>query len=205
VNHVDKAASSRPRILVGATGSVDIVQLPKYLMAIKSGLPCALTVLMTPSATTFLPAETVALYADRVISGEAPKDWPTDKPSRIVADHDILAVLPATANTLATVAQGGTPNRLTTVVLASTFPVLFFPVMGEVMWKKAAVARNVARIREDGYEVVEPVWHENFDASLGRMVGHPSLPSPEVVVATLADRLGVGEVRDDEPRQAKAG
>ncbi|WP_323864438.1 hypothetical protein [Xenorhabdus cabanillasii] len=40
--------------------------------------------MMTNSATTFLPAETVALYADRVINGEKPQDWPTDKPSRMV-------------------------------------------------------------------------------------------------------------------------
>ncbi|NWO05709.1 MAG: flavoprotein, partial [Alteromonadaceae bacterium] len=120
----------KPRLLVGVSGSVDIMLLPRYLMAIKANIDCTLTVLMTPNATSFLPASTVALYADRVISGERPEDWPTDKPSRIVADHDLLTVLPATAATLATAAQGGATNRLTTVILAATFPVLFFPVMG---------------------------------------------------------------------------
>lgn len=179
----------KPRILIGATGSVDITLLPKYLSAIKATIDCTLTVLMTNSATTFLPASTVALYADRVISGESPHDWPTDKPSRIVADHDIMAVLPATANTLATAAHGGATNRLTTVVLASTFPVLFFPVMGSVMWEKKATLRNIARLQEDGYFVVDPVWHENFDASLQRMVGHPSLPDIETVISLLKQHL----------------
>ncbi|MBC8951555.1 flavoprotein [Xenorhabdus sp. PB62.4] len=179
----------KPRILIGATGSVDITLLPKYLSAIKATIDCTLTVLMTNSATTFLPASTVALYADRVISGESPHDWPTDKPSRIVADHDIMAVLPATANTLATTAHGGATNRLTTVILASTFPVLFFPVMGNVMWEKNATRRNISQLRDDGYHVIEPVWHENFDASLQRIVGHPSSPDIETVMSLLKQHL----------------
>jgi phosphopantothenoylcysteine synthetase/decarboxylase len=175
----------RPRILVGASGSVDILSLPSYLSAIKIGIDCDLTVLMTPSAVSFLPASSIALYADRVICGELPTDWPTDKPSRIVADHDVLLVLPATANTLSQAAQGAAPNRLTTVILAANFPVLFFPVMGAVMWGKSAVQRNVSQLREDGYQVIEPVWHENYDASLKRMVGHPSLPAPDHVLELL--------------------
>ncbi|CDG87000.1 flavoprotein [Xenorhabdus bovienii] len=179
----------KPRILIGATGSVDIVLLPRYLSAIKAAIDCTLTVLMTNSAIPFLPAETVALYADRVISGEKPQDWPTDKPSRIVADHDLMAVLPATANTMASAAHGATPNRLTTVILASTFPVLFFPVMGSVMWEKNATRRNIRQLNDDGYHVIEPVWHENFDASLQKMVGHPSLPDIETVISLLKQYL----------------
>ncbi|OTA18270.1 pantothenate metabolism flavoprotein [Xenorhabdus vietnamensis] len=182
-------AQIKPRILIGATGSVDISLLPKYLSAIKAAIDCTLTVLMTNNATTFLPASTIALYADRVISGEMPQDWPTDKPSRIVADHDLMAVLPATAHTIATVACGGAPNRLTTVILASTFPVLFFPVMGSVMWGKNATRRNISQLRDDGYHVIEPVWHENFDASLQRIVGHPSLPDTGTVISLLKQHL----------------
>ncbi|QEL54110.1 flavoprotein [Chromobacterium paludis] len=183
------ATEGRRRILLGACGSVDILTLPRYLSAIKTGIDCELTVLMTSSAQAFLPAASVGLYADRVIAGERPEDWPTDKPSRIVADHDLLVVLPATAHMLGTAAQGAAPNRLATVILASNFPVLFFPVMGAVMWEKPAVQRNVRQLREDGYQVVEPVWHENYDVSLGRMVGHPSLPLPEQAVELMRANL----------------
>ncbi|WP_339428179.1 flavoprotein [Pseudomonas sp. RA_105y_Pfl1_P41] len=176
---------SVPRILIGVTGSIDATLIPKYLSGIKAGIDCHLTVLTTDNAEKFVPAATLALFADRVISGERPCDWPSDKPSRIVADHDIIAVMPATANTLSVVAHGGAPNRLTTVILAADYSVLFFPVMGASMWKKNSVMRNVVQLRDDGYEVIEPIWHENFDASLKRMVGHPSLPSVEAVVDIL--------------------
>lgn len=179
----------KKRILIGATGSVDITLLPAYLKAIKADIDCALTVMMTYQATKFIFAETLQLWADRVIAGESPQDWPTDKPSKIVADHDILLVLPATANILADAAQGAAPNRLSTVILAAPFPVLFFPVMGAVMWDKAAVQRNVCQLRQDGYEVREPEWHENYDTALGKIVGHPSLPSINSVVDLLKERL----------------
>ncbi|OCQ52506.1 Mersacidin decarboxylase [Photorhabdus australis subsp. thailandensis] len=179
----------KKRILIGACGSVDITYLPEYLKAIKANIDCSLTVLMTKQATQFIPAETLRLWSDRIIADENPADWPTDKPSKIVADHDIMAVIPATANTLASVAQGAAPNRLTTVILAADFPVLFFPAMGAVMWKKSAVCRNVRQICEDNYEVIQPVWHENYDAALQQIVGHPSLPPVSEVVELLRTRL----------------
>jgi phosphopantothenoylcysteine decarboxylase/phosphopantothenate--cysteine ligase len=184
----------KPRILLGVTGSLDSTMLPGYLRAIKDGIEGSLTVLMTPNAMKFINVDSVALYVDRVICGDDPKDWPTDKPGRVVQDHDLLAILPTTANTLSAIANGSSQNRLTTVVLAATFPVLIFPVMGEAMWEKAAVRRNVERIREDGYEVVEPVWREHFDPLLQRMHGHYSLPEPTDVVMRIRNRLGVASV-----------
>lgn len=180
---------TKPRILVGVTGSLDCTLLPNYLRAIKDHLDCELTVLMTPNATNFLRPEAIAMFADRVISGERPQDWPTDRPGRIVAEHDIMLVLPATANTLASVANGLSGTRLTTVVLAATFPVLFFPVMGGPMLAKAAVQRNLAQLRADGYEVVEPTWREHHDAHFDRLHGHHSLPDTGHVLDILRERL----------------
>lgn len=187
--------SEKVRILIGATGSVDITLLPTYLKEIKRHIDCKLTVLMTPSSAKFIPAETIALFADNVICDESPANWPQNKPSKVVADNDIMAIFPATANTLATIAQGGATNRLTTVVLAADFPVLIFPVMGAVMWQKPAVQRNVKQINEDGYFVMEPDWHENFDAALNKMVGHPSLPAPDEIINLLRSQLEVNSVK----------
>ena len=180
---------SKPRILIGVTGSLDSTLLPNYLRIIKDNIDCTLTVMMTPNATNFLKPEAIALFVDRLVAGERPQDWPTDKPGRIVAEHDLLLVLPCTANTLAAIANGFSGNRLTTVVLAATFPVLLFPVMGAPMLAKPAVRRNLAQLREDGYEVIEPVWRDHFDPLLARVHGHHSLPSPEQVLALIRERL----------------
>ncbi len=182
---------SGKRILVAAAGSIATPHLPAYLGGLRERLGGTYTVLLTPTAASFLPPETAALFAERVVSGESPENWSTDKPSRLVADHDLLVVLPATANTLAMAAAGAAPNRLGTVILSADFPVVFFPVMGALMWEKAAVRRNIAQLREDGHLVPEPVWHEGFDPGTGRRSSHPSLPSPEQAAKVVGELLAV--------------
>lgn len=181
--------SNEMRILVGATGSVAVTMLPTYLAALREQIGGIYTVLMTRTAAQFLPPHTVGLSAERVISGESPSDWPTDKPSRLVADHDILVVLPATANILWQAATGAASDRLSTIILASTFPVVFLPHMGSAMWGKDATRRNIAQLREDGYHVADPVMHDSYDVSVGRLINHPTLPPPPQVVQIVKELL----------------
>ncbi|MBB5804085.1 phosphopantothenoylcysteine synthetase/decarboxylase [Saccharothrix ecbatanensis] len=183
-----------PRVLIGATGSIAVTNLPAYLTELRAQLGGTYTVLMTHTATTFIPATTVAIFAERVLSGDSPKDWPTDKPSRLAAEHDIVVVLPATAHTLAAAATGAAPNQLTTVLLSVRYPVVFFPSMGAAMWEKPAVRRNIDRIREDGNHVPEPAWHDSLDVSTGARSTHPTMPPPPVVAKIVGGLLS--------PRQA---
>jgi phosphopantothenoylcysteine synthetase/decarboxylase len=178
-----------PRVLIGATGSIAVTNLPAYLTELRSQLGGTYTVLMTHTAATFLAPSTAAIFAERVVSGDAPEDWPTDKPSRLAAEHDIVVVLPATAHTLAAAASGAAPNRLTTVLLSVRYPVVFFPSMGAAMWDKPAVRRNVAQIREDGNHVPEPAWHDSYDVSTGARSNHPTMPPPPVVAKIVGELL----------------
>ncbi|WP_416370251.1 flavoprotein [Tritonibacter mobilis] len=182
-------SAPKPRILIGACGSLDLLMLPQHLRAIKDSIDCTLSLMLTPTAVKFVNTDALALLVDRLIHGDRPDDWPRDKPGRLAADHDLLAVLPTTANTLSAVANGSSQNRLTTVILAAEFPVLFFPVMGGPMWDKASVQRNVSQIRADGYEVFQPVWREHRDPHLQKVHGHHSLPDPADVVDILQSRL----------------
>lgn len=178
------------RIIVGGTGSIAVTRLPSYIEAMRRQIPgSTFTVLLTHTAASFISPESLALFAERVVYGESPADWPTDKPSRLAGDHDILAVLPATAHTLSAAAGGAAPNRLMTVALSVDYPVVYFPVMGARMWHKPAVQRNIAQIREDGALVNEPEWHDGFDPTTGAVSHHPALPSPETVATVVEDLL----------------
>ncbi|MFP8780104.1 flavoprotein [Hydrogenophaga sp. RWCD_12] len=187
------ADDSRPRILIGVTGSVDAMQLPTYIRAIRAGMDCSLSVIFTPDATNFVNVDSIGLIVERVISGESPKDWETDRPGRIAAEHDLMIVMPATANTLAAAAQGTSQNRLTMMFLVAKFPIVFFPVMGPSMWDKPVVRRNVAQMREDGHDVVEPTWKEQYEPHYRRMYGHYSLPEPDQVLAIIKAKLEISE------------
>ncbi|RLK55058.1 flavoprotein [Actinokineospora cianjurensis] len=178
-----------PRILVGATGSIAVTTLPTYLAALRAHLGGTCTVLMTHSATAFLPAATVAIHADRVISGESPADWPTDKPSRLAAEHDLCVVLPATAHILAAAATGAAPNRLATVILSARYPTVFFPSMGAAMWEKPAVRRNITQLRADGHHIPDPVWHDAYDVATKSISHHPTMPTPADVAKIIGELL----------------
>jgi phosphopantothenoylcysteine synthetase/decarboxylase len=175
-----------PRILVGATGSIAVSELPAYIRALRAAFGGSYTVVLTHTAEKFVHPPAIGLAAERVVHGEDPANWSTDRPSRLAGDHDLVLVLPATAHILAAAATGAAPNRLATVILSSPKPSVFVPHMGAAMWEKPAVVRNVAQLRADGHHVVEPVWESSHDVVTGEMIRHPAIPAPDHVVAELA-------------------
>ncbi|MEV6283495.1 flavoprotein [Kribbella sp. NPDC051770] len=177
------------RLLIGATGSGAVAMLPMYLSALRAQFTGTVTVLMTHTAATFLPAHTMALFADKVVTADSPASWPIDNHVSLAAEHDLMAVLPATANTLAAAASGAAPNLLGTTLLHATYPVVFFPVMTGDMWTKPAVQRNVTQLREDGYAVVEPDWGPRYDVGLKAFVDSPMPPAPPKFIQQLRSML----------------
>lgn len=173
------------RLLIGASGSGGVAFLPMFLTALRAEFAGTVTVLMTHTATSFLPASTMALFADRVVTGDEPASWARDNHVSLADGHDMFVVLPATANLLSAVAGGAAPNLLAATVLESASPVVFFPLMSGPMWAKPAVRRNVERLRADGHEVVEPGVGPRYDVSLGRFVTGPTPPAPPQFLARV--------------------
>jgi phosphopantothenoylcysteine decarboxylase len=177
------------RLLIGASGSALIALLPLYVSALRGAFTGSVSVLMTHTAQEFLPAHTVALFADRVITGEPASTWSENNHDTLAQEHDMLAVFPATANMLSAVAAGAAPNMLCGTVLAAEFPVVFFPVMTAEMWKKPAVQRNVDRLRGDGYHVIDPPWGSHYDVHTGKPVEGPMLPPPPAFVEAISAHM----------------
>ncbi|HEX7260319.1 MAG TPA: flavoprotein, partial [Luteolibacter sp.] len=82
------------------------------------------------------------------------------KPGHIeLADHaDLVVVAPASANVLGNFANGLAPDPLASIYLAlpRTTPVLIAPAMNGKMWLHPATQRNVARLKEDGCQFIDP-------------------------------------------------
>ncbi|MFC0437626.1 flavoprotein [Kutzneria buriramensis] len=177
------------RLLIGAGGSGAVALLPVFLSALRAEFTGTVTVLMTHTATTFLPASTMGLFADQVVTGDDPRTWARDNHVTLAEDHDLYVVLPATANLLAAAATGAAPNLVATTVLESASPVAFFPVMSAQMWAKPAVQRNVAQLRSDGHEVIDPGVGPRYDVGLARVVSGPTPPAPPQFVAKVRELL----------------
>lgn len=70
---------------------------------------------------------------------------------------DRLLVAPATADTLARLAQGRAGTALDAAVLAARSPVFVAPAMDSDMWAHPATRANVERLKGYGYRILGPV------------------------------------------------
>jgi phosphopantothenoylcysteine synthetase/decarboxylase len=177
-------------LLVIATGSSSSINLTHFLTELKSEVDRDITVLMTAAAERFVRPEVVGWFADEVLTC----DTPGLSPVKLALTAGAIVVLPASANTLSAAALGlgGTPAQ--TALLAAPSPVLFFPSMNPVMWRKPVIQRHVAELRADGSVVVDPIetttfhlWKKEKDIGL-------SLPDPEDVAAIVSRWLRDGTV-----------
>jgi phosphopantothenoylcysteine decarboxylase/phosphopantothenate--cysteine ligase len=75
---------------------------------------------------------------------------------RLARDADAVVVAPATANLMARMAGGHADDLATTVLLATTLPILIAPAMNVRMWMHPATQRNLAILKSDGIHVVGP-------------------------------------------------
>ena len=70
---------------------------------------------------------------------------------------DVLAIVPASANTMACMAQGFAPNALTSLYLANRAPVLIFPAMNGHMWNHPATQQNAAiLVARENHRIIGP-------------------------------------------------
>lgn len=86
---------------------------------------------------------------------------------KLARDADAVVVAPATANTLARMAGGHAPDLASTVLLATTLPILIAPAMNVRMWLHPATQRNLALLKGDGVAVVGPNTGRMAEAETG--------------------------------------
>ncbi len=85
---------------------------------------------------------------------------------------DVFLIAPATANTLAKIAQGIADNLLTNLAAARTCPLVVAPAMNVEMWWNPANQRNIAQLQADGITVFQPNVGEQAcgEVGVGRML-----------------------------------
>ena len=123
-------------------------------------------VVMTASAQQFVtPLTFSAISGHPVITGmftgadsdsNAPKQDPTIEHIAEAQSTHALVIAPATASTLAKLAQGIADDFLSTLYLATTAPVIIAPAMNVNMWNHPATQANLAILRDRGVHIVEP-------------------------------------------------
>jgi phosphopantothenoylcysteine decarboxylase/phosphopantothenate--cysteine ligase len=119
---------------------------------------------------------------------------------RLARDADVLVVAPATANLLAKMAGGLADDLASTVLLATTLPVLVAPAMNVRMWEHPATRRNMATLRADGVHVVGP----NVGAMAEAEWGPGRMAEPTEIADAVEALLSQGAARERIGREVTA-
>jgi len=162
------------RVLVGITGGIAAYKACELVrLFVKGGHE--VVPLVTPEADRFVRERTFFALARR------PQ---TDDPYQHLTRGDLLAIAPATANTIAKLAQGLADNLVTEAALAHRGPVLVAPAMNPRMWSHPATRANVETLRARRVQFVGPDEGETAEGELG--VGRMAEP---VAIYTRAREL----------------
>src|SRR5690349_1325434 len=103
---------------------------------------------------------------------------------RLARDADAIVVAPATANLMAKMAGGHADDLASTVLLATTLPILIAPAMNVRMWLHPATQRNLAALQADGVRVVGPNEGAMAEAETG-----PGRMSEPLEIVAAVERL----------------
>ena len=176
-------------VVLGITGSIAAYKAADIASKlVQAG--ARVEVVMTEPATRFITPLTLRSITGRpVVTGM----W--ELASEFSIEHialaeaaDVVAIAPATADTIAKLACGMADDMLTCTVLATGAPVILAPAMNDNMLNNPITRENLAKLKARGFIIVEPEYGR---LASGKM-GAGRLANVEKIVNTIKQVLGKG-------------
>lgn len=174
------------RIVLGVCGGIAAYKAVELLrLMVKRG--ARVRVLMTARAGAFVGPLTFEALSGKPVCFDLFDDAGGGAIRHIdwAAEADAVVIAPATANMIGKLAGGIADDALSTFMLAVTAPKLICPSMNTHMYENRAVQRNLDRLENDGYTIVEP---EAGELACGT-TGPGRLPEPDHIVDRLVRQL----------------
>lgn len=159
------------RILLGVTGSIAAYKSATLVrLLVKAGAD--VRVVMTDAATDFIAPLTLSTLSKNPVHRES-----FDANSGAWDNHvdlgmwaDLFVIAPASANTLAKLANGYCDNLLTAVYLSSRCPVWVAPAMDLDMWKHDSTRSNLEKLQAMGVKLIAPAHGELASGLVGTLL-----------------------------------
>jgi phosphopantothenoylcysteine decarboxylase/phosphopantothenate--cysteine ligase len=177
------------RVTLGVTGCIAAYKAVEVMRGLqKAGV--SVQVVMTRAARRFVgPLTFEALSGNPVVTDLFRRGSNTEiLHIRAAQSTDLLAVVPATANSLAKFVHGIADDCLSTIYLSCSAPVLLAPAMNVEMWESPAVRHNLGVLRSRGNSIVDP---EAGVLACGTE-GEGRLAAVETVVSSILETLQRG-------------
>jgi phosphopantothenoylcysteine decarboxylase/phosphopantothenate--cysteine ligase len=164
------------RVLLGVTGGIAAYKAAALASRlVQAG--AVLDVVMTADAERFVGAATFAALARRPVHTTLWERVDEIPHIALARESEVVAIVPATANTIAKLALGLADDLLTNVVLATRAPLVIAPAMNTAMLEHEATRAHIATLRARGAIVVEPEvgFLAEREHGAGRLAGEDAL------------------------------
>ena len=169
-------------IILGITGGIAAYKAASLVrLLVKAG--AEVQVIMTPNAKEFIAPLTLSTLSGKPVISEFftanTGQWNSHVDLGLWADAMIVA--PATASTIAKMANGVADNMLVTTYLSAKAPVFVAPAMDLDMFKHPTTKRNLDLLRSYGNHIIEPAAGE----LASHLIGKGRMEEPENIVKVL--------------------
>lgn len=144
-------------IVLGVTGGIAAYKACELVSRLRKQ-QATVNVVMTESATSFVSPETFqALSRNPVVTSlfQSVKYWEIEHIS-LAQKTDAVIIAPATSNIIGKIASGIADDFLSTMVMASTAPVILAPAMNTQMYENPIFQKNMQFLESQGYHMVDP-------------------------------------------------
>jgi phosphopantothenoylcysteine decarboxylase / phosphopantothenate---cysteine ligase len=173
------------KIVLGICGSIAAYKSALLTrLLVKAG--AEVKVLMTKDALHFINPLTLSTLSKHKVDTDliTEEQWNSHVDLGLWADVFIIA--PASANTIAKLANGFCDNLLTAACLSARCPVFIAPAMDTDMWKYPATKRNIKTLKEFGYNIIDV---EKGELASG-LIGEGRMAEPEHILTYLEKAIG---------------
>ncbi len=144
-------------IILGICGSIAAYKSATLVrLLVKGG--ANVKVVMTPDATSFITPLTLSTLSKSSVLVDyfIPETGEWNNHVELGLWADLMLIAPASANTLAKMANGLCDNLLMAVYLSAKCPVYFAPAMDLDMWRHSATRENINKIQSFGNILIPP-------------------------------------------------
>ena len=159
-------------ILLGISGGIAAYKSCELVRLLKKQ-GHSVTVVMSRAATEFVTPLTFLALSGNPVLVDTHDGHSTKGMSHIdlTREADVFLIAPATANTVAKIANGIADNLLTNLAAARKCSMAVVPAMNVEMWNNPANQRNIQQLISDDITVFQPSYGEQAcgEIGIGRM------------------------------------
>ncbi|SPT69061.1 bifunctional phosphopantothenoylcysteine decarboxylase/phosphopantothenate--cysteine ligase CoaBC [Anaerobiospirillum thomasii] len=168
------------KIVLGICGGIAAYKTCQLCRLLISQGACV-HVVMTKAASKLVSKTTLETLSGHKVTINIFDDTVEIDHISLGSDADLMVIAPATANTIAKLANGFADNSLTATALAAACPIVVAPAMNSRMYRHAATQQNLQTLASRGTYIITPA---SGPLACGE-VGEGRMREPEEILAYI--------------------